>query len=108
MMGGELVLLVTPLETEKFAVPATVVFSVDFLWDLPGTALKHADVIETHGAAGAIAVYCTCAITADKPYAANGGGEIPVGGAYFAAPLTQPVGVSTGANGEVWHEIRRL
>src|ERR1700722_19839856 len=51
--GNNLVLLVTPLEsTEKFSVPATVVFSVDFLWDLPGTALKHAAFIETHGGSG--------------------------------------------------------
>jgi putative isomerase len=89
--GGDLVLLVTPMETEKFAVPGTVVFSVDFLWGLPGTALKQADSIETHGAAGAIAVYCACANGVLEAQ-----GEIPVGGAYFAAALTEPVGVSTG------------
>ena len=51
---GDLVLLVTPMETEKFAVPATVIFSVDFLWGKAGSALKRAGAIETHGAAGAI------------------------------------------------------
>ena len=99
---GDLVLLVTPIETEKFAVPATVIFSVDFLWDLPGTALKHADWIETHGESGAAPVYCTCAaaggseaLDAGSPQR-PGAGAIPVGGAYFAAALMQPVGVSTG------------
>ncbi len=95
--GGELVLLVTPLETQKFAVPATVVFSLDFLWDRPGTAQKHAGSIETHGEAGAIAVYCTCA--GDKPETSAqmmGAGQVPAGGAYFAGALTQPIGLSTG------------
>ena len=95
--GGDLVLLVTPMETEKFAVPPTVIFAVDFLWDRPGTALKHGDAIETHGLSGAEMVYCACAgevvaATAEHP----GGGAIPVGGAYFATELTKPVGVSTG------------
>ena len=109
--GKDLVLLVTPMETEKFAVPATVVFSVDFLWDLPGTALKHANVIETHGDAGAMPVYCTCAAARDTPDASKidglGGGAIPVGGAYFAGVLTQPVGVSTGVRRGV-EEIRAI
>jgi putative isomerase len=89
--GGDLVLLVTPMETEKFAVPGTVVFSVDFLWELPGMALKHEDSIETQGGAGAITMYCACAKGVLETQ-----GEIPVGGAYFAAALTEPVGVSTG------------
>ena len=89
--GGDLVLLVTPMETEKFAVPATVVFSVDFLWGMAGTALKQTDAIETNGGAGAIAVYCACAKGVLETQ-----GEIPAGGAYFAAALTEAVGVSTG------------
>src|ERR1019366_6356127 len=40
--GNDLVLLITPLDPPtKFALPSTVVFTVDFLWDRPGTALKH-------------------------------------------------------------------
>jgi putative isomerase len=89
--GEDLVLLVTPMETEKFAIPGTVVFSVDFLWGLPGTALKQADSIKTHGGAGMIAVYCASAQGVLETQ-----GEIPAGGAYFAAALTEPVGVSTG------------
>jgi putative isomerase len=89
--AGDLVLLVTPMETEKFAVPGTVVFSVDFLWNRPGTALKRADSVETHGDSGDISVYCACAKGVLETQ-----GEIPVGGAYLAAALTEPVGVSTG------------
>ena len=94
--GNDLVLLVMPLGAKvSFAVPATVVFSVDFLWDLPGTALKHDGLVETRGASGAVPVYCTCTGSVGSP-TATGAGEIPIGGAYFAANLTQPVGVSTG------------
>jgi putative isomerase len=96
--GGDLVLLVTPIETEKFAVPPTVVFAVDFLWDRPGTALKRGDSIETRGDSGVVAVYCTCSGLADEHDAdrAPGRGAIPVSGSYFAAELTKAVGVSTG------------
>jgi putative isomerase len=95
--GKDLVLLVTPVETEKFAVPPEVMFSVDFLWNQPGTTLKHPSYIETHGSAGVVPVYCTCnspAMQASEQAAEPG--QIPVGGPYFVADLTQPVGVSTG------------
>lgn len=89
--AADLALLVTPLESKQAsAVPPTVVFSVDFLWNLPGTALKHPEYIETQGSSGTVFVYCTC----KEPEKNHG--LIPVGGAYFAAELTQPVGVSTG------------
>ncbi|HEX4319675.1 MAG TPA: trehalase family glycosidase [Acidobacteriaceae bacterium] len=96
--GADLVLLVTPMETEKFAVPPTVVFVVDFLWDRPGTALKRKDSIETHGDSGALTVNCTCARQGDEHDADRGPGRgaIPASGAYFAAELTKAVGVSTG------------
>ena len=99
--GKDLVLLVTPEETEKFAVPATVVFSVDFLWDLSGSALKRRDLIETHGISGAVPVYCTCSDRRAQDAVSPsdhvpGAGQIPIGGAYFAATMTQPVGISTG------------
>ncbi len=93
--GGDLVLLVTPLESaQKFSVPASVVFSVNFLWNLPGTVLKHAGSIETHGSSGAVHLYCTC--TGSENSRAIDHGSIPVTGPYFVADLTQPVGVSAG------------
>jgi putative isomerase len=92
--GRELVLLVTPLPPNTSSLPPTIVFSVNFLWNLPGTALKHPAYIETHGASGAVQVYCTCAQSYEKqpPEDVN----IPIGGAYFAADLSEPVGISTG------------
>jgi len=100
--GADLVLLVTPLDPpERFFVPATVAFQVDFLWDRPGTALKRPDYIETHGSDGIVAVYCASGqnascnagvVSDDHP----GHGQLPVSGAYLAAGLTEPVGVSTG------------
>ena len=99
---ADLVLLVTPLDPpEKFSVPATVAFQVDFLWDRPGTALKRSDSIETHGSGGRIDVYCasgkeTSCNAGEVGDAHPGHGQLPVSGAYLAAALTRPVGVSTG------------
>jgi hypothetical protein len=93
--GADLVLLATPLpSTPISSLPPTIVFSVDFLWNLPGTALKHPDFIETRGASGMVPIYCTCA---DQPTKTKGDYiDLPLGGPYFAADLVQPVGISTG------------
>jgi hypothetical protein len=100
--GSDLVLLVTPLDAPgKFVLPPTVIFSVDFLWDRSGTALKQAGFIETHGSSGTIRIFCTCASQpggAKQPDAAHPSrGQLPVSGAYLSAELTQPVGLSTGS-----------
>ncbi|MDR3775864.1 MAG: trehalase family glycosidase [Terracidiphilus sp.] len=88
-------MLVTPLPSTPISkLPSTIVFSVDFLWNRPGTALKHPDFIETHGASGLVPVYCTCITPqskTDDEYI-----DIPIGGPYFAADLVEPVGLSTG------------
>jgi hypothetical protein len=98
----DLVLLVTPLDPSgKFALPATAIFSVDFLWDRVGTALKEASLIQTRGSSGIIPVYCACEEEPASSSRAHDSsfprrGQAPVSGAYFAAELTQAVGVSTG------------
>jgi putative isomerase len=95
--GDDLVLLVTPLaekEKPESVLPPTVVFSVDFLWNRPGTAQRVADAIEAHAPTGAIPVYCTCVGTGQNESSVNV--NLPVSGAYFAYDLTQPVGLSTG------------
>jgi putative isomerase len=95
--GSDLVLLVSPLSLPSKPIsvlPPTIVISVNFLWNRPGTALKHTNSIETRGASGLVPVYCTCADLQDtrgQEYL-----DIPVSGPYFAVDLTQPVGVSTG------------
>jgi len=93
--GPDLVLLVTPLPSTPISkLPPTIVFSVDFLWNRPGTALKHPDFIETHGASGLVPVYCTCVTAQTKT--ADEYIDIPIGGPYFAEDLVEPVGISTG------------
>jgi glycogen debranching enzyme len=100
--GTDIVLLVTPLDPpEKFFVPATVAFQVDFLWDRPGTAMKRTDSIETQGSSGKVAVYCTSGTrtSCSEGEATDthpGHGQLPLSGAYLAAALTEPVGLSTG------------
>ncbi len=92
---GDLVLLATPLaSTATSALPPTIVFSVNFLWNRPGTALKQPDLIETHGASGSVPVYCTC--LKQQSTAASAYIDLPISGPYFAADLVEPVGVSTG------------
>ncbi|HEV2133295.1 MAG TPA: trehalase family glycosidase [Terracidiphilus sp.] len=93
--GNDVVTLATPLPREsKAALPPTIIFSVDFLWNRPGTASRHADVIEARGSAGDIPIYCTCALPGSAPQSELI--DIPMGGPYFSADLTGPVGLSTG------------
>ena len=99
--GSDLVLLVTPLEPEeRFAISATAVFTVDFLWGRLGTVLKPAGFIEARQNSTIVLVYCTCA---NNSLGHSGNdttqlrrGQLPVSGTYLAAELTQPVGISTG------------
>lgn len=93
--GSDLAILSTPLPAKTVSsLPATVVFSVDFLWNLPGTALRHPDFIETHGTSGAVPIYCTCETGTGRQ--GNKHVDLSEGGPYFAADFTEPVGVSTG------------
>ncbi len=93
--GNDLLLVAAPLpSTPTTALPLSIVFSVNFLWNSPGTTLKHPDYIETHGPSGAVPVYCTCALPQTKTE--NENVSIPFGGPYFAVDFTAPVGVSTG------------
>ena len=93
--GSDLVLLATPLAAKAISVlPPTIVFSVNFLWNRPGTAEHRTGFIETHGPLGAVEIYCTCE-TPESEKAAKFI-DVLVGGPYFAADLTEPIGVSTG------------
>jgi hypothetical protein len=99
--GDDLVMLVTPLETPKDgALPPTVVFSVDYLWNGLGVAMKSGNHIEAdtpvHGAQhpDETNIYCTCY---NSPFYTRAGYlDLPIGGTYFKQILTQPVGLSTG------------
>jgi putative isomerase len=102
--GDDLVILATPLPSKPIsALPPTIVFSVNFLWNRPGTTLKHPDYIETRGTSGTVPIYCTCASSKQVAVAGTRGADqdmgnlnLPVDGPYFSTGFTQPVGVSTG------------
>jgi len=92
--GEDLVLLVSPLDAKTPPVlPPSVVFSVNFLWNTPGSTLKHGNVIEARTGTSAIAVYCA---RPEPDRASNVRMDVPLSGAYFAFDLTASVGLSTG------------
>ncbi len=89
--GSNLVMLATPLSSQPLTtLPATIVFSVNYLWDRPGSAIKQSSRIEAHGPLHSVTVYCTCENAAPEDV------NLPVGGAYFSTDFVQPVGVTTG------------
>jgi hypothetical protein len=91
--GSDLVLLATPLPAKtESTLPPTIVFTVDFLWNRPGTTWEDAGFIETRGASGMVPVYCTC----EQTKSGRNFLDIPLGAPYFAADLVGPVGVTTG------------
>lgn len=91
--GDDLVMLVTPLGNASGALPPTVVFSVDFLWNSPGTMLKHGNFIEVRGGDWNKQIFCDCGEAEDLSHIRV---DVPISGPYFAVDLTSPMGVSTG------------
>src|ERR1700722_140068 len=94
--GHDLVLLATPLEPAakpESPLPPTIVFSVNFLWNSSGTALKLAGAIETQYGEATNWVFCTCEPAGE--YDTQSNINLPVGGAYFATDFSAPVGIST-------------
>ncbi|HKF46687.1 MAG TPA: trehalase family glycosidase [Terracidiphilus sp.] len=92
--GADLVLLVAPAASSSGALPPTVVFSVDYLWNRPGTAIRQGNAILAHSVLRDVSIFCTCEIgerTRPAPYL-----DAPLSGAHFAADLSGPIGVSTG------------
>jgi putative isomerase len=90
--GADLVLLVTPLPSKPIsALPPTIVFTVDFLWNRPGATLKHGNVIEAHTGSRTVPIYCT-----GNDDEGTNDVNVPVTGSRFAVDLVRPVGVSTG------------
>jgi putative isomerase len=93
--GANLVMLATPLPSQPLSVlPATIVFSVNYLWGRPGSVMKESGRIVAHGPLHAVTVYCTCrnARQGDGAEDVN----LPVGDAYFSTDFVHPVGVSSG------------
>jgi hypothetical protein len=105
--GSDVVILATPLPgNRESALPPSIIFTVDFLWNRPGTTMRRSDFIEAQSPTGSTPVFCTCAPAGSQPQ----GIDIPGGGSWFAADLTGPVGVSTGKRrtlGEIQAAIDR-
>jgi hypothetical protein len=98
---SNLVMLATPLPSQPLsALPATIVFSVNYLWDRPGAATKEPGRIEAHGSFHPVTVYCTCENALPQGTAATAQEDVnlPIGGPYFSMDFVEPVGVSTGAS----------
>jgi putative isomerase len=98
----DLVLLVTPIHAST-ALPPTVVFSADFLWNRNGTVEHRDDFLEAEDGEEGVRVYCTCGAVQRSADLV----DQPTGSPYLAADLTGPVGVSTGTRHTV-AEIERL
>jgi hypothetical protein len=96
--GDDLVMLVRPLASTsnaQSALPPTITFSVNFLWNQQGTAERYSNYIKTNGLGGYNIVYCTCA--GPKAHPENQDISLPIRGPFFAADFTSDVGVSTGS-----------
>jgi hypothetical protein len=96
--GDDLMLLVSPLvPTDRSALPPSVVFSVHSLWNRRGLIIAGATFIQADRIVDPIEsrkIFCTCATL--ESWRDENLIDVPVGGPYFAAGLTGPVGVSTG------------
>jgi mannosylglycerate hydrolase MGH1-like protein len=94
--GNDLVLLATPLPTPPdsaapiSALLSTIIISVNFLWNRPGTVVRQKDHMEAHAPARTIPIYCTCG-SRD-----SGVVDLPITSPYFALDFAAPVGISTG------------
>src|SRR3984957_8872473 len=94
--GANVVMLATPLPSQPLsALPATIVFSVNYLWGRPGSVVKEPRRIEARSPLHAVTVYCTCRNTPQGALAEDV--NLPVSDAYFSTDFIQPVGVSSGA-----------
>jgi putative isomerase len=90
--GNDLVILANPLpSTAASALKPTLVFSVNFLWNRPGTAVLQGRIIQTRGGLGTIPIYCTCDTEREAQLI-----SVPIPAPYFAAELTSPVAISSG------------
>jgi putative isomerase len=92
--GEDLVLLVTPAASPgNESVPATVAFEAGYLWNRPGTVTLSGDHMEAISPKRTVPIYFN---GPDKAIPDSAAANLPLYGHYFSAPLTQPLGLSTG------------
>jgi putative isomerase len=103
--GADLVLLVTPVASPtKPTLPATMAFEAGYLWNRPGTVTLAGDHMEAVSPARRVPIYFAGSDRSkpDTPHV-----DMPLYGHYFSAPLTQPLGLSTGRRRTI-EEIRAV
>jgi hypothetical protein len=91
--GNDLVLEIAPVSKVEISLPPTLVVSVNFIWNRPGTVERSGDYLEAHADGRSIPVFM-----AFEPYARNplkDFVDLPIGGAYFATDESF-AGVCTG------------
>lgn len=87
--GDDLVMLVSPVgQGTVGSLPGTAIFSLGFLWNRPGQVRKEGGSLTASAPGKNITVYLAGRDSSD-PY-------ITLQSPYFAAELSQPVGISTG------------
>jgi putative isomerase len=103
--GEDLVLLVTPAASSgNPTLPATLAFEAGYLWNRPGTVALAGDHMEAVGPAHRVPIYF---LGPDRTEPGTPHVGMPLYGHYFSAPLTQPLGLSTGRRRTV-AEIRAV
>ena len=98
--GEDLVMLVTPEAAGEESVPATLAFQAGYLWNRPGSVMVEGDHMEALSGGHKVPLYFE---------APSSGHAIHLAllGSYFAAPLAQTVGLSTGRR-RTLEEIRAV
>ena len=99
--GDGLVILATPLdEAPNTSLPPTLVFSVDYLWNRPGTVTRMPASIEARSASRTVEIYCASSIRKKlapashrRAFGIDKDVNIPVSGPYFAVDFRAPVAV---------------
>lgn len=104
--GEDLVLLATPVASSsaKPLVPPTLAFEAGYLWNRPGTVALVGDHMEATSPTRRVPIYFTGPKTTRLDTSTT---DMPLDGHYFSAPLTEPIGLSTGRPRTV-EEIRAV
>jgi hypothetical protein len=103
--GDGLVILATPIDAEpNTSMPPTLVFSVSYLWNRPGTVIRRGSTIEARNMNRTVEIFCASSKTSDTQAGSDSGSacgndkdvNIPLSSPYFAVDFRSPVGVSAG------------
>jgi len=91
--GDDLVVLIQPLSMVEAGLPPTIVISVDFLWNRPGTVRRLGDRFEAQAGRSAIPIFWALERSAEDTDTNEL--NLPIAGPYFATRASF-VGISTG------------